>query len=621
MKKKKRFFGLHFDFHAGNDVEIGFRTRPEDIEWYIKEANPDFIQCDCKGHEGNSCYPTKIGKPADKIVSDNLRVWCDTAKKHGVPIFVHYSGVIDVEYTKAHPEDAACDKEGNPTAKISLFGRYLNDVLIPQFKELILEYDIDGIWIDGDSWAVNRDYSKLAKPYLWEDITEVEHNRVMHDAFLRYAKTYVDELHTFKPDFMVTSNWMYSSYMPEKPTVDIDFISGDFPHNNSVHVARYEGRCIAAQGMPWDLMAWSFEWTHFAEKPAVQLQQEAAAVLMLGGGFQIYIAQNKDGSAKCNRSKRIREIADFVHARKMLFEKKPLAQIGIFFCENSYYQKSNIFCAAGATNTLIGVLNAVLDAQYTANVILEYQLDTLKNYEIVIIPEWKIMSDSTNAAMTEYAKNGGNLVIIGAECAKQFGTLCGKDFGEINEFGQAFILDENGSFSGITDCVRRKRPCNILDIKTGDGMLYKSGDLRDAILPSYRIDVCGNGTITWIPFDFGTDYFDARTYIHVNFIKNVLKKLSLPLVEVNSKMIDISMQEQENGVILNLLNMNQGRHTQEILIYDEIAPICEVEILIRKAYKKVTMPLGEEFEYETGIDFTKIRLKRLDIHSIILLDD
>lgn len=619
MGKNKRFFGIHFDFHAG-DEQIGTRTVPEDIEWYIDEARPDFIQCDCKGHKGNCSYPTKLGNAAKNIVNDNLRIWCDTAKKHGLPIFMHYSGVYDAAYTALHPEEAACNEDGSVTENISLFGNYVNELLIPQMKELISEYGIDGVWVDGDCWAVQRDYSERAKPYLREGITEREHNAVMHDAFVRYLGTYVDELHKFKPDFMVTSNWMYTSYAPEKPTVGIDFISGDYPHNNSVHAARYEGRCIAAQNMPWDLMAWAFEYTHFAEKPAIQLQQEAAAVLMLGGGFQMYITQNKDGSAKRNRSKRIREIADFVHARRMLFEKKPLAQVGILYSADSYYAKSNIFCASGATNALIGVLNAVLDAQYTASIVLEYQLETLRNYDIAVVPEWEDMSDEVKAALLEYAENGGNLVVIGAECSRQFGELCGKDFGEIGEYARAYILDEDGGFAGITDYALKQQPRRILDIKSGDAMLYECSDLRDELIPAYRIDDCGKGSIAWLPFDFGTDYFAARTYIHANLIRNILRRLSPPVVEINRKMIDISMQEHENGIIVNLLNMNQGRHTQEILIYDEIAPIYEVEISVRGKFSRVTMPLGEEFEYDTADGAAKIRLKRLDIHSVILLE-
>lgn len=78
---KERFFGLHFDFRAGNEEEIGGATNVADIEHYIRDTRPDFIQCDCKGHPGNACYPTKVGKRADKLVADNLRVWVDTAHK------------------------------------------------------------------------------------------------------------------------------------------------------------------------------------------------------------------------------------------------------------------------------------------------------------------------------------------------------------------------------------------------------------------------------------------------------------------------------------------------------------------------------------------------------------
>lgn len=74
LKEIKRFFGLHFDFHAGNEDEIGGHTDPTDIEWFIVQAHPDYIQCDCKGHPGNASYPTKIGHPAETLVKDNLRI-------------------------------------------------------------------------------------------------------------------------------------------------------------------------------------------------------------------------------------------------------------------------------------------------------------------------------------------------------------------------------------------------------------------------------------------------------------------------------------------------------------------------------------------------------------------
>ena len=282
---------------------IGDHTYPEDIAWYIEQARPDFVQCDCKGHPGNSSYPTKVGKVADKLVADNLRVWVDTIHSYGLPVYVHYSGVMDAEYVKAHPEDGAINEDGTPDRNcVSVFGPYVERLMIPQLKELIDEYGIDGVWVDGDNWAVCRDYSAHAAPYLKDGITYSEHNRIMREGFMRYLKRYVDELHEYAPQFSIGSNWLYSSQVPEKPVVDVDYLSGDFDPANSAHRIRFETRCMAHQGKPWDLMTWSFgtEYNSYGSvsKSAPQMIQEAAMVVSHGGGFQVYMTQTTAGNAR-----------------------------------------------------------------------------------------------------------------------------------------------------------------------------------------------------------------------------------------------------------------------------------------------------------------------------------
>jgi len=617
----KRFFGLHFDFHAAEE-EVGTRTVPEDIEWYINEAKPDFIQCDSKGHEGNSSYPTKVGYQAPNIKSDNLRVWSDVAKKTNTPLYVHYSGVWDGRYVEAHPEEAVVNENGESRGRASLFGRYCDDLLIPQVKEMITEYGISGIWVDGDCWAVDRDFSENAKPHLWEGITEEEHKQVMRDAFYKYVQHYAEELHKFAPDFKVASNWMYTSGMLEKPVVDVDFLSGDYNHNDSVHTARIEGRSMAMQNKPWDLMAWGFEWTHFAEKPLVQLEQEAAAVLMLGGGFQLYTTQNRDGSARRNRSPKLRKLAEFVRAREINFEKKLISQVGVFASLETFYKKNKVFVRAGMGKPMEQMPHAILDAQYTTNTIPQYQIDTLKNYEIVVVPEWEYISDGIKNQLLDYAKDGGNLLIVGAECCSQFGKLCGFDFGEVKTVDGAYVLDDDGCFMAVNVVgMHAVQPVDVLDLKKGDEMLYSNGDLRDELVPAYRIESIGKGKIAFIPYNYATEYAVGRSYIITNLLKKVLTKLASPVVSVNRKMIDISMQQCENGIFVNLMNMNQSRQCLEVVIYDEVAPIYDIEVLIKRPCKKVTMPLGEEFEAEYGEDYTKVKLKKLDIHSIISLED
>lgn len=617
--KKERFFGIHFDFHAGADAVIGSRTDPEDIAWYIREAKPDFVQCDCKGHGGYSSYPTEVGTPAPQQAADNLKIWVDTVHAHGLPVFVHYSGVWDKAYTQAHPEAAACGEDGLPTEQTSLFGPYCDALLIPQMKELITRYGIDGCWIDGECWAVNRDYSALAKPYLPDGVTYPEHNKIMREAFLRYVQHYTDAIHSFAPDFQIASNWLYTAQVPQKPEIGVDFISGDFTPGNSAHAARFDARCIALQGKPWDLMAWSFCYDEklgiLGAKPAVQLMQEAAVVLTQGGGFQFYITQNRDGSARKERSCRIRQLGEFVRARHINFQKEPLAQVGIFYSAQSRYQQTAadpcVFNPPHACDALQGALNCILDAQYTLNVVMEHQLDSIHNYDILVIPEWTCMSGQTKRQLLAYSEAGGNLVIIGAQLCRQYGELTGTEFGPIQSDAKKAIASTDGYLVNISS--------DFIDLKSGSGVIYSNADLRDAELPGFRTDAWGKGRITYIPFNLGTAYHRYKVFNVADYLKNILASLAPPAVEINRKNIDLTLQKAEDGLLLNLVNMNQSRHSLEYNVFDQVPTVYDVEVRVNKAYSSVQMPLGEAFTYEIKDNTTVIRLKELQLHSIIML--
>ena len=518
-----RYFGLHFDFHAGNKEEIGGNTNVEDIAWYIEQTHPDFVQCDCKGHAGNSCYPTKVGKPADKLVADNLRVWVDTVHSYGLPLYVHYSGVMDAEYILAHPESATVHEDGTPDKmSVSVFSDYVDRLMIPQLKELIDEYGIDGVWVDGDNWAVYRDYSENAKPYLNEGMTYAEHNRVMREGFMKFIHRYVDELHAYSPKFSIGSNWLYSSQVPEAPEANVDFISGDFDPENSAHRIRFETRCVARQGKPWDLMTWTFGTQYnshdFIDKSAPQLMQEAAMVVSHGGGYQLYKIQNSDGSVVRTRSDVYHRVAEFMHPRRFLYQKEPVAQVGIVYSAQSRYEEKAddpcVYNPPHVSDAIKGMTHAVLDAGYTANIVLEHQLDTLTEYEIVIVPEWKYMPENTEKALIRYAEQGGNLVVVGAQTCKRFGMLLGKSFGEVKyQVGRGIF--------GPNDAAMRVRT-DVLELDSGKSGLYEGGDrYQNQSTPLYRTDVLGKGTVTFVACDYGTMYDFRKSYVGAAVFKTI----------------------------------------------------------------------------------------------------
>ena len=554
---------------------------------------------------------------------DNLRIWRDVTKKHDIPLYVHYSGVFDDEYVKAHPSEGQMTRDGKLTGKISLFGSYLDDCMIPQLKEFSDDYEMDGAWIDGDCWAVEQDFSEKAKAALGENLSPVEHNLAMRQAFFDYVKKYIDAIHEHNPDFKITSNWLYSGPTPDRPDINVDFISGDLSDVDSVHDVRFAARATALKKKPWDLMAWGFEWSHFTQKPAVMLMQEAAIPLAHGGGYQVYVGQNMDGSARKIDCTRLKKVAEFVRARENLFGKEPVAQVGLLYSEYGYYhcraKDGKPFSSGGTRDSIVGAMHAILDNQYTLNVLCDYQHEDFEKYDIIAVSEWDDVGENMKNILVNYAQNGGKLLLIGENTCRSIAKAVGTTLGETYSFDEISILGKDGCFAAINDA-RARKTIRVIDLIEGKDRLYSNADLRDDVLPAYRIDSYGKGKIAYIPFDLGDEYRIARCYLSRNYLGEVMRELSEPMIEISKKNIDLVLQKNGDEYILSLVNMLQARHALYTIVYDEVPEIHDITVKIKGNFKSVSMPLGEKFTCEITADSAIIHLDKLEIHSIIELN-
>lgn len=616
--KSERYFGVHFDFHAGDTNEIGIRTNKADIEEFIKKNKLDYIQCGCKGHPGIASYPTEVGTPAKGLVKDNLRIWVDAAKNCNVPIYVHYSGIDDGAYCKKHPENSLNYYDDPEDIRINVFSdEYVEKLLIPQLKELIDKYDIDGVWVDGDCWALGtkvtgKKFSETVLPYIDENISMTEYAELLRKAFRKYLKRYVDELHRYKPSFNIISNWAYSSYMPEKPGAEVDYLSGDVYSEYPAYFARCEGRCFAAQGISWDLMMWSFSQKTRTYLPLRQMCRDAAIVNSLGGGYCTYINQNRDGSMKQLLGNRIEKLSEFVHKRKFNYNKKMLSQTAIFFSEEAKSANGNVFAHSfGEMKAYEGMLSAILDTQYTCSNLYEYQIDEIERYECVIVPGWDKMSTGIKEKLLKYAKGGGKLLVSGAKVCSQIGELCGAEFG-IDEDSVKFIMDDDGGFTKVTGCIAK--------LDKGDECFYENEDLRDkSEYPSFSVLDYGEGSVAFIPFAFGERYKEEQSYILLDYLKNVLDRLITPLVKINRRGIDVTLLEDGNDVILNVVNMTTSVISPNQITLGDIPEIYDVEIEVKGEFAKVEALLEQADNVEVMQDCIKINLKSLDIHNAFRL--
>lgn len=632
MRKKKRndlFFGVHFDFHADLDETIGKIVDEKGIAQMLDRVKPDFVQIDTKGHNGISSYNTKFGTPAKCFNYDTLRLWRRLTKERGIALYAHHSGLYDRCVAKEHPEWAIVDENGEVSKDfISAFSPYAEKILIPQLIELATEYDIDGAWIDGECWGSFTDYSTYATE-LWTRNTEMKapkrgekdfekYRDFCRNGFKEYVNKYITGVKKVCPEFQITSNWMFSHYMPEKDDVPIDYLSGDYDCSDAVNSARCIGRCVAGRNSTWDLISWgqnaiplSWQTKNRTTKGVQQYCQEAAMILSLGGAYQFFNILYGTGGLIQNWAVPIWEqVAAFCRERQEIcWKSKFVEQIAVIYPEG-YEESEECLYSPKHKDKVFGWIKALQDIQMSSQVIAEFQCteDILKRYPAILMPSCSEYKKETVEALKAYVNAGGMLIAEGEAV---------KFFGETTEITNKLIwIDGGDCLAAIeTDCIDISGAPVALYY---DNNYYDDNDKHTAVTWSQ----VGQGKLVKLGVQIGEKYSMNSSTAIKKFLKNIIKLTGFePTVKIKgSSYIDVVIAQKDDKLLINLINMLGEHNVCGVRCFDEISPLYNIDVEIKcdKEPESVwvepqhTVP---EYKYQNGI--LSVKVEKLDIHSII----
>jgi hypothetical protein len=641
-RREDSFWGLHFDRHSTlRDTLLGRTLTEGMLDTLLKKARPDFIQVDCKGHAGVSSYPTLVGQQAASYEKDPLALIRKLTEAHNVALYVHYSGVQDHQYVKRHPEDARITPEGKSDEKnASLWGPYVDRLLIPQMKELIDKYHIDGAWIDGECWSVQPDYHPAALEAFTKKTGISDIPRSKDDAhykaflefnrekFIAYLDHYTRILHAHAPEFQICSNWAYSSMMPELVTVGLDFLSGDFDPRNALNTAVWQSRCLSGQGKPWDLMAWSFtaDWSgrNLPRNPktAVQLCQEAAEVLAMGGGYQVYFKQNSDISMQPSGFDVMKHIADFVLPRREFCHKAvPVPQIGLFYSTAGWKAKTNAVYSSSDTGPIQGVLSALLDGQHSVEVLMSHQLERrLDQYPVIVIPEWEYIEPAIGGQLKKYVRDGGNLLVIGAKATQLFDDMC-----DITD-QQPVALSSHylGYDSRLAQVKSDYRPVEVAGKTKPFARMFSTTDFRFPAGIAAAVSPYGKGKVAAVYADIGDVYRVSTSPVIRDFLSGILEALlPEPLVMVEgSHKVHVVPATKDGRLFVNLVNTSGDHANPNYSGFDEIPSLTELKVSVKLDKKPsgvILQPEGTKVKVSYANGQAVFVVPELKIHTVIEL--
>lgn len=639
--RKDAFFGLHFDLHPNaKDKLLGSQVTEVMIENLLQRIRPDYVQYDCKGHPGYTGYPTEVGWSSPGIVADSLLLWRKGTRKEGIGLFIHYSGVWDSKAIEEHPDWARVDEKGKRDRDAtSVFGPYVDRLMIPQLKEVIAKYDLDGVWVDGDCWAARLDYSSRARK-AWSQATghkkvpmkpgepNWQEWKMFHrDAFDRYVQHWTDTLHAWRPTLQITSNWMYSSLVPRPVSIQLDYLSGDYSPSNSVDRAQLEARYLASTGMPWDLMAWGFDKSKvngWSMKPAVQLQQEASVVLMQGGGFQVYHTPTRSGYIHPDIVDQLEKVAQFCRQRqKWSFQSTSVPQVALLLSAASTWEiYDKVYGHPKEYEEMQGALDAFLDSHFSVDLLAEHQLEKrLDAYPLVIIPNSHKLAPGFRDRLAGYVQKGGSLFLLGEKSARLFPEMPGVRLKETVREENAELYSPEG-MANVNG--------NWLQVETGTARIlaeyFPDRDTRNPGKAAVTVQDWGKGKVAVAYGPLALHYYYGhhpslrKLFAHIGS-----ELLPHPMVKLNAPpTVDMSLRRTKEGKLtLHLFNKTNKPLPDRHNFTDYIPPIGPITVTWRmqqKPEKVQWVPENAEmtWHWENGV-LTAV-IPSLNIHGILVID-
>ena len=597
VRRREAFFGLNFT--------SDFEAPEQNIGELLSRARPDYVQLWLKWHNGYLYYPGSLGPHFPGIVPDALPRWRELTREHGVALIAHYTGVWDERGVEAHPEWACVDSAGNAVPGIaSTFSLYADEVMVPQLREVLTLYDLDGVWMDGDCWAARLDYSPAALAQ-WRAETGLdaapkargEAHWEQWKAFQRreldrHMTRWTTSVRATHPQADLCCNWAYSLIMPVPIAAPLDWLSGDHSPTGSLDCERAQGRYFASSGLPWELHSWAFnsgaqfgigdiEPTY---KTATHLQQEAAVPIMLGGGITLGSQFLGSGYVPEPAIDVLAEVGEFCRARQEISHgSRSVPQVALVYSSAAWAEQTdNVVSGAwGPFGELDGALHALLELHYSIDILSEHLLEPrLAEFPLVVLPDPPVLREGFDHALLEYVRGGGKLLLLGERCARPFEPALGVRFVGPPQPLEAVLEARNGLNAQVSGPWQQVEPTTATVLMSR----YATRDTRQPGTPAATLVSYGRGEIAAVYGPVAKRYQHTHHPALRQFVGAVVEPLFPdPAVSLaGPPCIDVSLRRTRAGELsLHLLNLAGAQRGQDFLNTDFIPPVGPLKVSMR----------------------------------------
>jgi hypothetical protein len=246
--------------------DMGCDFDAESFAATLDAARVDFITVFAKCNLGMTYYPTKVGVAHPSLSCDMLGEMIDACHRRGIAVAAYFNVGLDHEMAQRHRDWAALNEQGqvhsgdhlNHFFRTMCFGGPWADHLEAMIKEVLCDYEVDGLFLD--CWAWDRpcygDECVRALRDAGQDV--LDHQTVVaahNENKLKFARRVRDLIDTHRPEATYYLNGVpFLEQLDLASHLEIESLPGsfwgymDFPwkvralRGAGIHLVRQTGR-------------------------------------------------------------------------------------------------------------------------------------------------------------------------------------------------------------------------------------------------------------------------------------------------------------------------------------------------------------------------------------------
>lgn len=623
------FRELHLDAHFGSLPAPYEGFDAENTARVFSDARFQMVSAFAVCGAGYSYYPTKIGTVHPGLKHPYTGEIARALKQRGIRMLAYVSAGPDRKNSQEHPDwmvrrdPIATPELRNGSAMMCLNSPWVDEVHIPQLREIVSLYGVDGFFLDNliGKFINAPCYCKFCRaefgsaiPTNDRDAKVFEHHRWMALNGNRYAEKITSALPGL--GFVFTHLWVTRT--PIRPPASVTQLVWEpappYPGVLSLDFSLEARYLSSLPGIAnWSCMATrGHGWGDYSLRDEAAFQHEAATLLASGG--RPYLSDDNYPSGNPDRA--VYEVYGKVNRQTEAMEpfvkgSRPVKDVAVLLSADSMWSKLPLipprdWLGEPASPGVAGAHQALVEDHVQFSILnSEVLIESLSEYRALILPEQIVLSEKEAEAIRQFVRNGGGLVATFDTGIRDARNQVRADFALADVLGVRFV--------GQSD-VRRAFLRKGMDVQVRGGFVKVQATtaqtLFDVIPPSpgkqapggaaegpgITIHSFGKGKALYCALPLFSAYFQDGTAALRQLASWMIAQVHPPdsrtiVVDHAPLNVEMSFNSQGNRSLIHLVNYTGGKRLSGAPRAQESATVQGIEIRFQSAAKpgKITL--------------------------------